>query len=334
MNKKLQVAFTLLLLITGIPGCKTSHTNSTKKNITERADPAKKNNKVIIGFNQNWSFLPQLDDSILVNNIKKLSPKMIRFPGGTTTHKWDWKAGKITMQQKISEYHPLIDVKRLVIETGAKLMIVLDIVHSTLANQIEMLDSLNSLGLPIEYIELGNELYSKDPKLNYALIFPDGAAYADSVSKWVPTLKARYPKAKIAALLIAKTGSDTRMNAWNRMVSHFIDSAHVAVDAYTYHLYINKGSNYKDRIADFNLAKIPTPGKELWATEYGNMNDVTDSDYLVELNKLADYVEANFSISLNHTIIGNQTKHAKLEPSTKGQLFTAEGEMFLKRVNR
>jgi len=285
---------------------------------------------VIIGLNQNWSNLPQLNDPILIKNINKLSPEMIRFPGGTVTHKWNWRTGGTG--NSWDEEHQIGDVKKLVDSTGAKIMFVLDIVHSTVQDQIEMLDSVHSLGVPIEYIELGNELYSNNASHNYVVPFPTGASYADSVSKWVPFLKNAYPNAKIAALLIAKTTNDTRSNTWNLKVKNFIDSASVAIDAYTYHLYIRKGDDAADRIADFDTAKISTPGKEIWITEYGNQNDL-NSTYFTELEILADYVEANFDIALSHAIIGNNEQFSKLNPSSGGHDFTTEGEIFLTRAD-
>jgi len=285
------------------------------------------------GFNQNWSYLPQLDNSVLIENINKLSPKMIRYPGGTVVHSWDWKKGATSKIQLKDEIHPITDVKKLVDQTGVKMMIVLDVAYSTLTNQMQMLDSLHALGVAIDYIELGNELYSRDKKHNYPAIFPDGKAYVDTIAKWAPKLKAAYPKAKIAALLLSRTSEFPKVASWNPLVTNAVNKAKVAIDAYTYHIYIFSGDNYGNRIADFNLAKVPTPGKEIWITEYGNLNPSADANYLTELNKLADYVEANFDITLSHAIIGNRPEHrGKLDTSTHGRTFTPEGKLFLKRV--
>lgn len=331
--KKLYLKLTTLLgLVVSLTGYNQAFANfhslaKSKLSITRDGD------STIIGFNQNWSYLPPLNSPELVNNIKKLDPQMIRFPGGTIAHSWDWRAGKTTEKQKISQEHQIGDLKILSEALNAKVMIVLDIVHSTLANQMEMLDSLKSIGIPINFVELGNELYSKSPDLNYAAIFSDGTAYAEEASKWITAVKASYPHAKIASLLIGKTGgTDDRMNTWNIKVTNYMYLHNIPVDAYTYHFYIPSTGNFEERISDFNLVKVPTPGKELWITEYGNMMPFDNPNYLPELTKMIDWVQANFDIALSHTIIGNQTTHAKLEPSTKGRTLTAEGEMFVKRV--
>src|SRR5690606_1739044 len=125
------------------------------KNVHPIIDQAPAVDSVITGFNQNWIDLPQLDNPVLIQNINALAPKMIRYPGGTVTHIWSWSTGKTTTNHTQDELHLIGDIKQLVHYTGVKMIFVLDIVNRTVHDQITMLDSIHSLGVPIEFIELG-----------------------------------------------------------------------------------------------------------------------------------------------------------------------------------
>jgi hypothetical protein len=162
-----------------------------------------------IGFNQNWSFLPALNSTMLTN-LKKLKPEIVRYPGGTITHSWDWMQGiKIGSS---STPHPIQEIKTMTDATNAKFVFVLDILNHTLDDQILMLTSIKSLGVSINYIELGNELYSQDTE--YITAFPTGSEYASKVNQWVTKIKEKFPAAKVSALLQCRNSnsSNTRLN--------------------------------------------------------------------------------------------------------------------------
>jgi alpha-L-arabinofuranosidase len=284
--------------------------------------------KALKGFNQNWSFLPSLNGTML-DNIKKLQPEILRYPGGTITHSWDWEKGiKIGSS---TPPHPVKDIKTMVDATDASFVFVLDILNSSLDNQVDMLRAIEKLGVSINYIELGNELYSQDE--TYVAAFPTGAEYAAKVNVWVKTLKEVFPKAKISALLQCRNSgnSNARLNQWNNLV---INGTNTKVDAYTYHIYIPEGGTFKSRIKEFEaVANVSNTGdKELWITEYGNQNDDASADYYKSLDSLANYVEAypKVSMALNHLIVGNN----KNKLTSDGLNFTKEGLMYLNRLGK
>lgn len=298
------------------------------------------NDGVITGFNENWTNMPDFSDTMIFHNINKLKPQMIRYPGGTITHKWNWQTGRSTLNGGSGwpgdKTHYLGDLGLLVEETGVKIIYDLDIVNSPIENQIEMLDSASYYtGEDIEYIELGNELYAGDTSKHYADKFPSGAAYADTVKRWVQVLKSHYPSVRIAALLfgkIADPATNLRAYQWNDSVSYIINRDSVPIDAYTYHIYIAPGSRASDQISDFNSVKVSDATKDVWITEYGNKNPVTDPYYYEDLNYLADYVESNFQIALCQSIVGNNTPLSKLD-TINAHGFTDEGKLFIERVN-
>ena len=76
------------------------------------------------------------------------------------------------------------------------------------------------MGIPIKYIELGNELYIASSP-NYAYYFPTVQAYINKVNAWIPVLKADFPGAQIG---VVGEGScqplTTAAVAWNQAIDN------------------------------------------------------------------------------------------------------------------
>lgn len=284
---------------------------------------------VLTGFNQNFSMMPYLSPT-MCDNIRQLRPRLLRYPGGTVTHSWDWRRGIIT-SRKSRVYHPIDEVKKLADYTGAKFVFVLDVLNKSVEDQIQMLASIEQLGVEIAFIEMGNELYSQNEE--YVAAFPSGKDYALRVNSWIPELRKRFPKAKIAALLLGRKvrKGNERMYSWNRQV---VDATFNGVDAYTYHIYINPNSTFEQEKSEFVevTQNAKTGRKELWITEYGSNQDRANPTYYVELEALSNFVESfpNVTIALNHQLVGG-TKNKLTED---GSRLVEEGQLFLRRAQR
>jgi hypothetical protein len=310
--------------------CGTQAQTRQKKIVTRKKKPVTHNTtKLLRGFNQNFSMMPNLT-STMCGNIKRLQPQMLRYPGGTVTHSWNWKEGVITTRNS-KAVHPISDIKTLADSTKAQFVFVLDIANSTLEDQVEMLTAIQATGVAINYIELGNELYAQDDK--YKKVFPSGKDYAAKVNIWVPVLRQKFPSAKIAALLLGRRvkESNARMFQWNRQV---VDNTKANVDAFTYHIYIGEKNTFQQEKSEFLevTANAATGTKELWITEYGSNQDKTNASYYTELGQLANFVEQfpNVTIALNHQIVGG----TKSKVTDDGSTFLQEGTMFLQRVTK
>ncbi len=284
-------------------------------------------NGQIRGFNQNWSIMPALSTGNMVNLMKRLRPGMIRYPGGTVTHGWDWQAGQLTSRPS-SAIHPIGEVKQLSDALGAQVVVVLDIVYRSLDDQLAMLRELRRTGLQFRHVELGNELYLRDA--DYAARFPTGAEYGAEANRWAAAVKAEFPNVAVAALLLAREAgaNNPRGQSWNTDV---LSVATNNIDAWTFHLYIPIGGTASVLMDDYRAvtASLPLSGKPVWITEYGNKNE-GDPTYLSELLALADAVEAQsgVTIALNHQMIGG----GKNKMDIDGVALNAEGEAFVKRV--
>ncbi len=311
----------LIIGIALIVRCSTTHTKKHQSTSTTHTLHAK------TGFNQNFSMMPNMTDAIY-KNIQKLKPQILRYPGGTVTHSWDWRAGVIETRNS-NLIRKIGEIKTLTDYTKAKFVFVLDILNKPVADQIEMLKEIEKLNVSIDYIELGNELYAQDT--HYINVFPTGKHYADRVNEWLPVLRSHFPKAKIAALLLGRKVrmANQRMYNWNRQV---VDHTITNIDAYTYHIYINENAHfYQEKLVFVAVSnQAQTKQKEIWITEYGNKQDKSEASYYVELDSLADFVESypKVTIALNHQIIGG----SKNKLTDDGNEFVREGLMYLKRL--
>lgn len=294
--------------------------NGSENNLVETVSP------VLIGYNVRWLDTPDFDTSNVVALVDSLHTQIFRYPGGTVAHKWNWRTGRTSDGGGASNVTHLIgDVKRLADGTGAKVTFVLDVVNSSVDDQIEMLHAAN---VPIEYIELGNELYATE----YATVFPSGKEYADTINNWVPKLKHEFPNARIGAVMMPrKAGStNTRGLEWNTKVDQNITAA---VDAYIYHVYISNSEGAIARLQRLDEVFVNNPNVETWVTEYGDNNqDYDEALVLADMLLAAPY---NTKLLLNHCLIAKSGDYTKIVDSGNGTdyTFTPEGLAFLSKYN-
>ncbi len=66
-----------------------------------------------------------------------------------------------------------------------------------LAYQVAMLRAAQSMGVPIKFIELGNELYDSG---SYSYFVRNATSYVNKVNAWIPVLKRDFPRARVAVV--------------------------------------------------------------------------------------------------------------------------------------
>ncbi|MBL0339646.1 MAG: hypothetical protein IPP71_01275 [Bacteroidetes bacterium] len=207
------------------------------------------------GFNAQMMRGPSWQAPGFVERVKELQPGLIRYPGGTVASYWDWKTGWLmegielkSEWKSIQTPNPikLEDLKFACDKSGAQPLYVLNLMNSTVRYQLEMLNAAKKLGLPVNYIELDNELYLGEGF--YVKKFPSGKDYAIEANKWIIELKKEFPNARIAVVgSSVKEGAAKkekkfaeRTNNWNREVLAEIKGA----DAITFHVYGGSGFNF------------------------------------------------------------------------------------------
>jgi len=178
--------------------------------------------------------------------LDELSTTLIRYPGGTGSNYWNWQTGTfetsydsttITLPwSQVSYYDSVISPRS--IDT----IWVVNMLTRTSADQLNYLtDTNDTYGMPIKYVELGNEFYLTDA--SYLAKYPTAEDYALDTISWLPTLRSGFPNAKYAVTGALSAGSAVnRRNTWNEKITAIYTDAvqnpgSVLPDAITLHSY-------------------------------------------------------------------------------------------------
>src|SRR5215471_13672927 len=256
--------------------------------VNTNVGPARQISPYYLGYNNVPIHSPSWDDPDAVRAATQLKPEILRYPGGTVANYWDWKSGWFIPNAPsgfLSAPHSTYRLQELqlaVQATGAKPIYVLNMLTSDVNSQLEMLHTAQSMGLPVQFVEMGNEFYLSNPN-DYVTKFPTGSAYGQMTTSWIGAIRAEFPDVRIAAVGGVPGGSgNQRKSNWNQDLFQTLQGA----DALTLHLYvgINKGAVTPDgssgsvsklndlvstRWQDFvnEIQSLPANMK-LWFTEY------------------------------------------------------------------
>jgi len=233
----------------------------------------------LFGFNGETTRSPSWSNSAFRDSTASLHLKVIRYPGGGVSNFWDWRKGWFVDKApenlqgveelrtyKYTDPRGLNDLKLLVNETGCDVVFVLNMVTKDLNDQLAMLQAAQSLGIPVKWLELGNEFYL--PKSPGKQKFATPAIYGEAAEQWITAIKKSFPNVKTAVI-------GTGAQAWNDAVLKNAPSA----DAIVAHVYPTPNSvidetgisfsklynalTKKDQNFKVGVKKIP-----VWVTEY------------------------------------------------------------------
>ena len=227
-----------------------------------------------LGYNTSFIRGGSWDDAAMMAALKKLQPGHLRYPAGTIANYWDWRAGWV--QKNVGELphgwsnlnpnpYKLEDLKKAVDAVNATPLFVLNMLHSTLDEQMEMLRAAQKLGLPVKAIELGNEFYL--PSSDYIKKYPNAEDYARDANVWAAKIKAEFPDAQVAAIGSAAFPQDNpRRVTWNDRVFPLLQN----IDAMTLHVYQSAGvgtqpSNSMEATGLTGEKKVPQAKNDMWA---------------------------------------------------------------------
>jgi len=183
--------------------------------------------------------------------VAALRPEAIRLFGGTTANYWDWRHGtfvgdgaaRVTgVPSALAAARPRVSVSlgdwaRLVRASHATPVYDLNVVTSTLGEQLAMLRAARGLGLPVTRVELGNELYLG----RYRRLFRDGAAYGRVAARWAAALKVAFPGVRVAAVGFVARSSGAPISSRERSWNAGVLATFRGVDALTFHPYFQTG---------------------------------------------------------------------------------------------
>lgn len=182
------------------------------------------------GFNSQMMRGPSWQAPGFIEQVKRLNPQLIRYPGGTVASYWDWSNGWLKEDlELISAWKnipkspiKLEDLKWACEQTGAMPVFVLNMIHSDVHEQLEMLRHARKLGLPVKYVEFDNEVYlGRDV---YAERFEDADAYVKECEEWRAVILKDFPDVRFGYAGHATRGQGSaatdkygvRSQNWNR----------------------------------------------------------------------------------------------------------------------
>jgi hypothetical protein len=199
-------------------------------------------------------------DRRFLRALGALGPQALRVFGGTPANFWDWRAGTFVSGAAVPSALAaergrvritLGDWARVARAASAGPVYDLNLVTSTLGEQLAMLHAARGLGLPVTRVELGNELYLP----RYAARFPTGADYGREASRWLAAIKSAFPGVRVAAVGylrpdIPGVGEDSRERDWNEGLLRTLRGE----DALTFHAYLSSGLGPGQRPLDQRAA--------------------------------------------------------------------------------
>jgi hypothetical protein len=293
-------AIAAALLVAGCGGSGVTAASASQSGIQALPGTSRSLSAPVNGSNLDYSGVAQpFSAPGVVAALTALRPGTLRYPGGTIANYWQWQTGTLVQpaqtvangnggrKNQPGQTHTygftLETLRSIVAETGTTPVFDLNVLTSTLADQLAMLKTASALGIPVRYIELGNEFYLSAS--NYTRAFPTATAYADLVARWAPQLKADFPDAFIAAVgsLPQVTQRET---GWNQTV---LSIAGADISALTLHDYPGiprpghtgtiaaahaLASAYADWKQDQTVMAAIPPRYSIWFTEFNLANQV------------------------------------------------------------
>ncbi|MEM6391398.1 MAG: hypothetical protein AAF797_01345 [Planctomycetota bacterium] len=223
----------------------------------------------MVGYNGNLTSVSQFwDREPLADAMALLSPGNLRYPAGSIGNYWDWDTGWLDRNadrtRMMHWVQNLVDDDRTyTLENFAKgqkrlgftPVYMLNMVTKDLDDQLRQLKRAEAMGMPVTYVELGNEFYfgiGAEPLVHVK--YPTPKAYALACNVWAAAIKQEFPDA-IVAVIGSEGGppsvSERRRN-WNEQVMPHLSAE---IDAVTLHPYAGVGM--------LNQGKRPWGSKKL-----------------------------------------------------------------------
>jgi len=242
-----------------------------------------------------------LSNPYLLDKLPELKPKNLRYPAGGTANWWDWKTSWFVTRPDLppafegfeTKDATLENLKQLIDSTQANAILCVNMLTSSLQNQIAMLKHADSIGIAVSFVELGSEFYLEggDDSIAVITMFPTAQSYADSASRWADTIHHYFPNANVAAQGAFNRNNALRRKTWDE---NMFPTLH-GENTICYHTYMSADEFDEDSYISqtFTVSDLPVmlgrpfkmwsilstedfplipQGKDIWITEY-NLRD-------------------------------------------------------------
>lgn len=264
-----------------------------------------------------------VDDENFQKTLDSIGIDYFRYPGGTNANYANWRTDSPSLKS----------LQMMVRAVHCDIVFDINILTSTLSEQMAMLDSANKLGLITDktIIELGNELN----QFNYEGKdrFPTAVAYGNVSKYWISVISKKYPKVSFAC--VGENKSWKGAENWAKDVLSINSNVHLIWHFYPSGKFTHKG------IADTNTLRklihtdyinsfgnIPT--NKVWITEFNIADhdkdsaqgtlDTLNGDQIGSTLKfcLKEFSNIGIGVILKHNVVsGNPDNYPALEANKK-----------------
>jgi hypothetical protein len=182
----------------------------------------------LFGLNESGNFTQYDGNSGFASIFASLRPAILRYPGGEIGNWFDLSTGLVLTNANpappsdLSGYnnnpgYTTTQLAAFLADTGATPTIVLNLLTGNMSTQITALQSAKAAGIPINYLELGNEFYldTLAGATPYTQVFPTPASYVSVANQYAAALKAAFPSVKLGVPVWGDSGGASREAGWN-----------------------------------------------------------------------------------------------------------------------
>jgi hypothetical protein len=182
----------------------------------------------LFGLNESGNFTQYDGNTGFSSIFASLHPAILRYPGGEIGNWFDISTGLVLTNANpappsdLSGYnnnpgYTPTQLGAFLADTGATPTIVLNLLTGNMASQITALQSAKAAGIPIDYLELGNEFYldTLAGATPYSQVFPTPASYVTVANQYAVALKAAFPSVKLGVPVWGDSGGGSREAGWN-----------------------------------------------------------------------------------------------------------------------
>lgn len=147
---------------------------------------------------------------------------------------------------KAPRYEKIADFAYAIKSQNAQAVFTLNLITSTVDNEIEMLKEAQKNNIKIKYIELGNEINSENLITKH--FYPNAKAYADTCINWSKKILKTFPDAQIG---LVGGNKNKRLAQWNQSLVKAINN-HFSKQKDQFYFILHYYPHFKNPVFDFN----------------------------------------------------------------------------------
>jgi len=271
------------------------------------------------GLNGNTIRGPSWVDTTFNDSVKTMLPMLIRYPGGNVSNYWNWNSGWFYYQDVLDTVFNdtvytmpngwdnlnQIDIKPIrfneaLNQINADGIYVLNMMSSSLSNQLFELENAIDSGLLINRVELGSEFNHNNPFSE--IKFPTAGDYAREANIWIDSIKNIMPNTKIGVVAGNRGPDFSRAWRWNDSICDIVNDA----DALIWHLYLYLQDEdtlfTNEQILGYPFYRVPK--YEQWRGFQDTINAIQDYEiWVTEYNLFDKTTDKRFANTWAHTLI-------------------------------